>query len=336
MSITRVPYAEELQQPLQEFLQTVERVPLLPETIAENRAIFAEMLPPIEQVAEGFAVTWEDLEIPGPPGDPGVMVTVVRPKAGAATATAPATPSPPTVRGAAGMLQIHGGGQILGTRHFGIEGLMALAERRGIVGVSVEYRLAPEHPAPAQAEDCYAALKWMADNAGELGFDPGRLLVGGFSAGGGLSAAVALMARDRGGPGLIGQYLGAPMLDDRDATTSTLQYDGVGAWARRNNITAWDALLGERRGGPDVSPYAAPARASDLSNLPPAYIEVGAAEVFRDEAVDYASRMWAAGSQAELHVWAGGFHGFAGFAPGTRIADAAIALHETWLDRILA
>jgi acetyl esterase/lipase len=322
MTIPRVPYAQELEQPLEEFLALVERVPLRPHTILENREIFAALLVPVEELVQGHAVTYEDVLIPGPEDAPDVAVTIVRPTGGV-----PA--------GAAGVLQIHGGGYVLGNRHFGLDGLVAMVEQRRLVGVSVEYRLAPEHRHPAAAEDCYAALTWMADNAAELGIDPERLLVTGFSAGGGLSAAVALLARDRDYPKLIGQYLGAPMIDDRDQTVSTHQYEGVGAWARENNRTGWGAALGERYGSSDVSPYAAPARAEDLSNLPPAFIDVGAAEVFRDEAVTYASRMWAAGTQVELHVWAGGFHGFPGFAPGTRSAAAANAAYESWLDRIL-
>ena len=147
---------------------------------------------------------------------------------------------------------------------------------------------------------------------------------------------VALIARDRGGPTLVGQLLNCPMLDDRNETVSSHQYDGIGAWDRNNNDTAWDALLGPRRGTSTVSSYAAPARARDLSGLPPAYIEVGAAEVFRDEAVDYASRIWAAGGQAELHVWAGGFHGFSGVAPDAVVSRAANATRDSWLERIRA
>jgi acetyl esterase/lipase len=176
----------------------------------------------------------------------------------------------------------------------------------------------------------------MAGAAHELGIDPGRILVSGASAGGGLSAGVALLARDRGGPPLAGQLLNAPMIDDRNDSVSSRQYDGIGAWDRNNNDTGWNALLGDRRFTASVSPYAAPARATDLSGLPPAFIEVGAAEVFRTEAVDYASRIWAAGGQAELHVWAGAFHGFAGFAADTEVGAAANAVRSGWIRRVLA
>ena len=125
------------------------------------------------------------------------------------------------------------------------------------------------------------------------------------------------------------------MLDDRDKSTSTHQIDGVGVWDRGSNLVGWTALLADRRGTDDVSIYAAPARASDLSGLPPAYIDCGSAEVFRDEDVAYATRLWEAGVQAELHVWAGGFHGFESFAPHAAVSRAAEQARESWLRRVL-
>ena len=132
-------------------------------------------------------------------------------------------------------------------------------------------------------EDCYAGLEWFASRSDALGFDPRRVLIGGPSAGGGLSIGTTLLARDRGGPMPAAMLLMWPMLDDRNETVSAQQIDGVGIWDRTSNETGWTALLGDRRGTPDVSIYAAPARATDLSGLPPAYIEAGSAEVFRDE-----------------------------------------------------
>jgi len=126
------------------------------------------------------------------------------------------------------------------------------------------------------------------------------------------------------------------MLDDRNDTTSAVQLAGMGIWDQSANEVGWTALLGAARGGPEVSPYAAPARASDLSQLPPAFIDVGSAETFRDEAVTYASRIWEAGGTAELHVWPGGFHGFAGLAPQAAVSQNAIAAQRNWLGRILA
>jgi acetyl esterase/lipase len=167
------------------------------------------------------------------------------------------------------------------------------------------------------------------------GFDPARIIVAGGSAGGGLAAALALMVRDQGGPALLGQMLIYPMLDDRNDTPSSLQMAGLGVWDHQANQTGWAALLGEAVGGPDVSPYAAPARAEDLSGLPPAYIDVGTAETFRDEDVAYASRMWQAGGVAELHVWPGGFHGFDMMVPTAAVSQDARAARLRWLHRIL-
>ncbi|WP_217183158.1 alpha/beta hydrolase [Streptomyces sp. AC495_CC817] len=317
-----VPYDPELVPGLEAFLDLVEVIPLRGDTILANRAHFATIIPSMEVQAEGRQVTWENRTIPGPAGAPDVDVTIVRP------ARAGSDPAP-------GVLSIHGGGMVLGTRFFGTGELIDLAERHGVVGVAVEYRLAPEHPGPAQAEDCYAALEWMAAHAEELGIDPERIIASGMSAGGGLSAAVALMSRDRGGPRLAGQLLGCPMLDDRNNTVSTRQYDGIGAWDRNNNDTAWTAIAGSERFRDTLSPYVAPSRAADLSGLAPAFIEVGAAETFRDEAVDYALRIWATGGQAELHVWAGGYHGFHGFSPDADVSRAANAARESWLRRVL-
>ncbi|UQS23494.1 alpha/beta hydrolase [Amycolatopsis thermalba] len=237
---------------------------------------------------------------------------------------------------APGIFWIHGGGMVVGTNRVGIEEPLDWALELGLVVVSVEYRLAPEHPHPVPVEDCYAGLRWTSEHAGELGIDPARLIVAGGSAGGGLGAAVALMARDRGGPRLAGQLLIAPMLDDRNETPSTHQMKGLGVWDRTSNETGWTALLGEARGGPDVSPYAAPARATDLSGLPPAFIDVGSAESFRDEDVDYARRIWLAGGSAELHVWPGGYHGFDAFAPRAALSQEARATRLRWLRRMLA
>ncbi|WP_246018816.1 alpha/beta hydrolase [Saccharothrix australiensis] len=317
-----MPYDPELTAGLAAFLDLVERIPLRADTILANRAHFATIIPPVRQIVGDRPVEVEDRTVPGPPGAPDVELTIVRPRAGLAA-------------GAPALYSIHGGGMVLGNRFFGVDGLVDDVLRFGAVGVSVEYRLAPEHPAPAAVEDCYAGLVWLADHADELGVDPGRIVVTGASAGGGLSAGVSLLARDRGGPAIAGQVLLCPMLDDRNESVSTRQYDGLGAWDRNNNDTAWNAILGPLRGADEVSPYAAPSRMADLSGLPPAYVDVGAAEIFRDEATDYALRIWATGGQAELHVWAGGYHGFAGFSPDAVVSRAAEEARLSWLRRIL-
>jgi acetyl esterase/lipase len=229
---------------------------------------------------------------------------------------------PSHVAGGPGVYYIHGGGMVNGDRSL-IDVVLPWIELFDVVVVSVEYRLAPDHPDPAPVSDCYAGLIWTAAHAEELGFDPGRLVLAGMSAGGGLAAGTALMARDRAGPDLAAQILICPMLDDRNRTISSHQIDGIGVWDRTSNEAGWTALLGDRRGTDDVSIYAVPARATDLSRLPPAYIDCGSAEVFRDEAVAYASAIWAAGGVADLHVWAGGFHGFDMAAPAASVSVAA-------------
>src|SRR5699024_3349446 len=146
---------------------------------------------------------------------------------------------------------------------------------------------------------------------------------------------VALMTRDRGGPALAGQLLLCPMIDDTNTTVSSHQYTGLGTWPREMNLLGWQALLGEAAGGDYVDAYAAPTRAQDLSDLPPVFIEVGSAEMFRDENVDYATRIWATGGDAELHVWSGGCHGFDMYAPEAEITKAALSARTSWLRRVL-
>jgi acetyl esterase/lipase len=237
---------------------------------------------------------------------------------------------------APGVLYLHGGGMVGGHHRYGLVELAAWVEQLGVAVVSVEYRLAPEHPHPTPVEDCYAALVWMSDNAVDLGIDASRLVIAGTSAGGGLAAGVALLARDRLGPQLAGQVLLAPMLDDRMETPSSYELEGEGVWDRGANITGWTALLGDDRGGPDVSPYAAPARAEDLSGLPPTYLDVGSVEVFRDEVIDFAARIWRAGGSAQLHVWSGAFHGFDLMAARSTLAHEAYQARLNWLRRLLA
>lgn len=230
---------------------------------------------------------------------------------------------------------MHGGGMVMGNRFAGAAPLVEWAIKHDAVCVTVEYRLAPEHPAPVPVEDCYAGLVWMAEHAAMLMFDPKRLVIFGGSGGGGLAAGTTLLARDRKGPGLLGQLLQCPMIDDRNNSASASQYDGVGVWDTTSNRTAWKAILGDNCGATDVSPYSAPARMADLSGLPPTFIDVGSAEVFRDEAIAYAVGISAAGGQCELHVWGGAFHGFYDIAPQSDLARACLEARESWLDRLL-
>jgi acetyl esterase/lipase len=234
-----------------------------------------------------------------------------------------------------GIYHIHGGGMVMGNRFAGAAPIVPWAMRHDAVCVTVEYRLAPEHRSPVPVEDCYAGLAWMAAHSSSLGFDPARLVIFGGSGGGGLAAGCTLLARYRGGPRLFGQLLQCPMLDDRNETVSARQHEGVGVWDRTSNLTAWRAVLGDRCGGKDVSPYESPARATDLRGLPPTFIDVGGAETFRDEDVAYAAAILAAGGECELHVWGGAFHGFYDIAPHSALARACIAAREDWLARLL-
>jgi len=202
-----------------------------------------------------------------------------------------------------------------------------------VVAATVEYRLAPEHPHPAPVEDCHAALVWFHGQAAALGVDPARLAVMGGSAGGGLSAGVALLARRRASVALAGQVLLCPMIDDRNVTPSSYGYPDGTTWTRPLNLLGWECLLADTD---PVPPEAAPAREGDLSGLPPAFIEVGSAEMFRDEDIDYARRLWWAGVDCELHVWSGGFHGFDVFAPDSALARAARDARRSWLRRTLS
>ena len=222
------------------------------------------------------------------------------------------------------VLYLHGGGMILGSLELYDPTVARYVSGSGVPMLQVEYRLAPEHPHPAPVEDCFAALQWLASHAGELGVDPARIAVMGDSAGGGLAAGVALMARDRGGPALARQVLVYPMLNDR-TTTPDPEIAPFATWTYDDNVTGWDALLGEAAGTDDVSPYAAPARAQELAGLPPAYVEVGELDAFRDEDVQYARRLAAAGVSTELHVHPGCPHAFEAFAPDTDVARRSTA-----------
>ncbi|SJN13270.1 putative esterase [Leucobacter sp. 7(1)] len=319
--------------PMLDALAASAQPPLTEETLAAMRGGGGPAFPDGTAVATALGVTSEELRIPGPAGAPGLEVTVFRP---AATAGSDTGSDAGSGTGLPVLVNFHGGGMIVGHRSWEHARVAELVAQHGVIGVNVEYRLAPEDPFPAGAEDTYAATCWVADHAAELGADPARLVVMGGSAGGGFAAAVALMARDRGGPRIAGQLLLCPMLDNTNTTVSSRQYDGIGTWQRDANLLAWRCVLGpDLAYAADAPAYAAPARAADLSGLPPAFIEVGAAEMFRDEDTEYARRIWATGGQAELHVWAGGCHGFDMYAPETEITRAALASRDSWLRRIL-
>jgi acetyl esterase/lipase len=291
--------------------------------IPAARQIAAQLLEQMaDQLPEVEGVTAHDRQAPGPDGDPAVPVRIYRPDG--AEGSLPA------------MLWIHGGGMVLGNIDQDDLFCKALAKEVDCTVVSVEYRLAPEHPYPAPLEDCYAALRWLVSNADEIGADASRIAIGGASAGGGLAAGLALLARDRGEVTIAFQLLIYPMVDDRNMTPSSHAITHPSVWNRDANIAGWRAYLGGEIGADDVPPYAAPARASDLSGLPPAYIAVGELDLFLDEDVEYGQRLLQAGVTTELHVYPGAFHGSDTFVAGSELSQRWVSDRNDALRRALA
>lgn len=264
------------------------------------------------------AVLTSERFIPGAAGDPDVRIKIYEPRV-------KHEPLP-------GVLYIHGGGYILGSADMMDPALRQLVSELECIIVSVDYRLAPEHPFPAPLEDCYAALKWFSENAEELGSDSSRIAVVGPSAGGGLTAAVSLLARDRNGPPIIFQMPLYPMLDDRNMTRSSNEITDGRVWNKAKNQLGWEMYLGDNG---EVSQYAAPARAADLSGLPPTYTCVGDLDPFRDETIDYAARLTQAGVPTEFHLYPGCFHGFEEYFPSAEISRRVIAEYHAALKRAL-
>jgi acetyl esterase len=244
---------------------------------------------------EGLEIT--DRTIAGWEGDPDVGIRVYAPKE--RTGSVP------------GIVTIHGGGFMIGSVETEHVGSAFMALDTGAVVVSVEYRLAPEHRFPAAVHDCYAALQFLHAQAAELGVDPARIALAGVSAGGGLAAATALLARDLGGPAVCFQLLHIPELDDRLETPSMRAFTDSPMWNRPLAVQSWQAYLGPMAEADEVSSYAAPARAADLSGLPPAYISTAEADPLRDEGILYGLRLLQAGVSVELHQFPGTFHGSA-------------------------
>jgi len=245
-------------------------------------------------------VSCEEMFIAGPAGAPDVRLLVYRPP----QETDAARPA---------FLHVHGGGYVLGTPEMSGVSNRRTALEQGCLVASVDYRLAPETRWPGAVEDCYAALRWLHENAGSLNVDPARIAVGGESAGGGHAAALALLARDRGDYPICFQLLDAPMLDDRTcADDDPHLYTGELRWTAADNSFGWRALLGVEPGGSEVPPKAVPARADNLVGLPPVCITVGALDLFLQECLEYARRLSRAGVSIELLVTPGAYHG-AGF-----------------------
>ena len=277
------------------------------ENLAATREMGAKMnLEMNAQLPEVEGVTQEDQLVPGPAGDPDVRVRIYRPSEQKET-------SP-------GFLWIHGGGYLLGSIDGDDYGNKLRVKKVGCVIVSVDYRLAPEHPYPAPVEDCYAALKWTFDHADELGIDSSRIAIGGASAGGGLAAGLVLLARDRAENDVAFQMLVYPMIDDCNIAPASEALPDTLIWSRAKNLFGWTSYLGREPGGDDVPYTAAASRATDVSGLPPALIVVGDLDLFVDEDVAYARRLIQAGVPTELHVYPGAYHGFNGFAPGATVS----------------
>jgi acetyl esterase/lipase len=276
-------------------------VELLPESDISDLAGARAML---DSLLEGFGgdvdlagLVVTEVEVPGPSGAPPVPVHLYVPEGEASAG------------GRAAVLDIHGGGFVMGTAAMERAFASDVARRLGVVVVVVEYRLAPEHPYPAGIEDCYAALTWLHAEADELGVDVERVAVAGQSAGGGLAAGLALLARDRGGPAICFQLLGIPELDHRLETTSMRTFVDTPLWHRPNAELSWAHYLGPDPG--EVEPYASPSVAADLSGLPPAYLAAMEFDPLRDEGIVYALRLLEAGVSVELHTYPGTFHGSA-------------------------
>ncbi len=302
-----------------ELRGVVARVPGLTATVDADqipamRAVQERLAPNDEALARGGSILVETAAVERA-GAPPVPLLTLRPS---------------RVRDPrATVLFFHGGGMICGTERTGLDALLEWVEQLGIAVVSVGYRLAPEHPYPAAADDGMAALRWLAPRA------EGPLVIAGMSAGAGIAAGLALRARDEGNSPLAAQVLMGPMLDDRACQPSSTAYRGDAVWDAPSNAMAWSALLGTDAGGEGVPCYAAPARCIDLASLPPAFVDVGEVETFRDEAVDYATRLGKAGVDTELHVWPGAFHGFDVIAPEAAVSCAARAARLDFLARLL-
>jgi acetyl esterase/lipase len=258
-----------------------------------------------------------EIHIAGPSGEPDIRILEYRP-------AVPAGVSLPAA------LHLHGGGHILGLPEMSDLRNALLVRELGCVIVSADYRLAPEHPFPAGLEDAYAALKWLYDGAEARGIDPQRIVVIGESAGGGMAAGLALMARDRGEIPILGQLLIYPMLDDRSSTSEN-PVTGEFIWTREHNAFGWESLL-RTHSGP-IPAYAAPSHAEDLAGLPQTYVGVGALDLFLDEDIQYACRLIRTGVAVTLEVVPSAFHGFASMSQGP-LSAGFFQSHITWLARV--
>ncbi|AKJ07107.1 acetyl esterase/lipase [Archangium gephyra] len=306
------------------FHPDLQRAARLIPNVTVTRPVLAVMrfltrLQPASRFPE--AVEVKDVRVPGPEGAPPVRVRTYRPR----TVQGP-TPA---------LLWIHGGGYVLGRPEMDDLLCADFARELGILVVSVDYRLAPEHPFPAPLEDCYAALRWLFAQTEALGVLPERIAIGGASAGGGLTAALAQLTHDRGEVRPVFQLLVYPMLDDRTTTRTDLDLTIHRGWNQGSNVFGWRSYLGREPGGAQVPAHAVPARREDLSGLPPAWLGVGTCDLFHDEDLAYARRLEAAGVPCDVTVVPGAFHGFDAIARGAGVTREFRGLYTAALRRAL-
>lgn len=290
---------------------SAEKLPAARAAIAEMTRMGLEVADPSVSVTEHF--------VPATDGAEDVRLIIYKPDDLPANA--------PVV------LQIHGGGFLFGTAELGDPRNRAMAKSVGCGVASVDYRLAPETSFPGGLEDCYSALVWLHENAGQLGLDPQRIAIRGESAGGNLAAALAVLTRARGGPEIAFQLLIYPMLDDRTVTRDPHPFAGEFVWDRASNHFGWASYLGMEPGSDDVPPLAAPARVDDLSGLPATFIATAALDLFGEEDLEYARRLMRAGVPTELYLAPGGFHGFDAMAPDSNVSQRFTTLADDTLRR---
>jgi acetyl esterase/lipase len=306
-----------------ELSVVVRDLPILDLTdLPAARAALAAMYAEIKSPGADPAVTRADHTAPGAAGHPDVMVRVFRP-AGVDDVLP-------------GLVWIQGGGYVLTAPDMDDQFCEEIALRNQCAVVSVDWRRAPEHPFPAPAEDCYAALAWTVRNASGLRIDPARIVIGGHSSGGGSTAGLALLVRDRQELSIAHQLLIYPMLDDTDSTPSSFMVTDPEVWNRTSNEIGWRGYLGDTYGTDQVSPYAAPTRMQDLSGLAPATVLTGELDLFVDEDITYAQRLMHAGVPTELHVYPAAHHGFDRHVPTATVSRRFAADRDAALQRAFA